>query len=194
MIEKEQMKKGICIPNCITGFRILGTLFLLAVEPFSLIFYIIYTLCGLSDVLDGWVARATNTTSEFGAKLDSIADLVYYAVMFVRLLPYLWRHLPVKIWYIVALIVLIRFLSYGIAAFKYHRFASIHTYANKATGAVIFSMPYFIVWERGMLFISITACIVAGAASLEELLIHICSKEYRSEKKTLFKDLNRKRG
>ena len=40
-------------------------------------------------MLDGTIARATNSTSEFGARLDSISDLIFYAVMIVKFFPIL---------------------------------------------------------------------------------------------------------
>lgn len=97
-------------------------------------FYVIYTVCGVSDVVDGVIARATGTTSEFGARLDSIADLSFYTVIIVRLLPSLWIRLPGWFWYLLGAAVLVRLASYVAAAVKFHRFASVHTYLNKLTG------------------------------------------------------------
>ena len=42
-------------------------------KPLSTLFLTIYVLTGISDVLDGAIARKYTTTSELGAKLDSIA-------------------------------------------------------------------------------------------------------------------------
>ena len=39
---------------------------------------ILLVLAGVFDALDGFVARATNTTSEFGVQLDSIADVMNF--------------------------------------------------------------------------------------------------------------------
>ena len=71
------------IANILTGCRILGSILLLFFPVFSLAFYIIYLLCGFSDMIDGTIARKTNSASEFGAKLDTVADLVFVAVFFV---------------------------------------------------------------------------------------------------------------
>ena len=77
------------IPNLITMVRIIGSLCLLFVQPLKKPFYIIYTIAGLSDALDGFIARKTNSVSELGSKLDSIADLSFYIVMILRLFPVL---------------------------------------------------------------------------------------------------------
>lgn len=172
------------LPNIITSFRLIGTICLLFLKPFSAGFYVVYTLCGLSDVLDGLIARATKKTSEFGAKLDSVADILFYSVMLIKIFPVLWLQLPKVIWYIVAGILAVRILAYLVAAIKYHCFASQHTYMNKLTGAAVFSIPYFLT-HAGDVIACFVVCVIAGLASLEELLIHALSKEYRPGQKTI---------
>jgi len=103
------------LPNLITSIRILGTFCLLFTKPFTVAFYIIYTISGISDLLDGFVARRLKIESELGAKLDSIADLLFYSISTILILPELYRRLPVIIWYFVALIVLLRVFSSLIA-------------------------------------------------------------------------------
>ena len=178
-------EKLLTIPNVITAFRLLGSLVLLLFIPtFSKGFFILYTLCGISDIVDGTIARMTKSTTEFGAKLDSIADLLFYSVLFFCILPNLLEKLPFYVWAIGIAAVVIRLASYFTAAVKYHRFASVHTYMNKLTGVVTFSIPYFVLTK----FI-IPACILLGiisvTASLEELIMHITAPEYNPDKKTL---------
>ena len=73
--------------DVITMSRMAGTILLAFLRPLSAGFFLVYTLTGLTDVLDGWIARRTKTASDFGAKLDSIADLLFYTVMLIRLFP-----------------------------------------------------------------------------------------------------------
>lgn len=174
------------LPNVITSLRIAGTAGLLFTVPFSKEFYILYSFCGLTDVLDGAVARATKSSSLLGAKLDSIADLIFYTVMMVLIMPYLWVTLPVRIWYAVGAILIIRLMAYVIAAVKYKCFASIHTYGNKATGLAVFALPYFIMAESVAVGYSIGVCIIAAMSSLEELFMHIEAKEYDPGRKSIF--------
>ena len=175
------------IPNYITSIRIIGSIILLFTKPFTKVFYIIYTLCGLSDVADGAVARFTKTSSEFGAKLDSVADMLFYAVMLLKVFPVLWDILPVYIWYIVALVILLRLCSYIVAAVKYHKFASLHTYLNKLTGLIIFTVPYFLKLPIGI-YVCFAVTIIAGLGSLEELLIHIRKGNYTNTKPIINSD------
>jgi len=73
--------------NVITGIRILVSVALLFCPVFSLIFYAMYLIAGLSDMADGIVARKTNSVSEFGSRFDSIADFVFVAVCLIKILP-----------------------------------------------------------------------------------------------------------
>ena len=43
-------------------------------------FYVLYLFCGLTDMIDGTIARKTGAVSKFGEKLDTAADFVFMAV------------------------------------------------------------------------------------------------------------------
>ncbi len=178
------MKKFFTLPNMITSLRIVGTLFLLFIHPFTAAFYIIYTLCGVTDVLDGFIARRTKSISEFGAKLDSIADLLFYSIMIIKVFPILLEVLPMQVWYMVAGVLIIRSACYLLAAIKYRKFASLHTYMNKVTGLAVFSIPYFIREPYAVMVCKVIA-VIAGTAALEELIMHIVRKEYKPGVKTI---------
>ena len=134
--------------------------------------------------MDGFIARVTHTTSEFGTKLDSIADLVYYAVMLLKVFPILTQRLPMGIWVAVACIIIVRLTAYFVAAVKHKRFASLHTYFNKITGVAVFSVPYFIS-SRLVIVFSSAVCVIAGAASAEELVIHLINGRYDVNNKSI---------
>ena len=75
--------------NTITLFRIAAGIVLLFCPVFSPAFYVFYIAAGLSDMLDGFVARKTDTVSKLGARLDTIADFVLVVVCLIKLLPVL---------------------------------------------------------------------------------------------------------
>lgn len=178
--------------NWITGLRILGTMVLLALAPLSPAFYGVYTLTGVTDVLDGWVARKTGTASRFGAKLDSLADLLFYAVMIGKLFPALYGRLPHAIWLAVLGIVGVRLCAYAAAAVKYRTFASLHTWLNKLTGAAVFLIPYLLPTPLAVWYCW-GVCAVAGLASLEELAIHLSQTNYNADRKGILNPVRRKR-
>lgn len=173
------------LPNIITALRIIGTGCLLFIKPLSHWFYIVYILTGITDVMDGFVARKTGCTSEFGARLDSVADIFFYTVLLIRLLPEMIRILPLWIWIFVAVILVIRAAAYVTAFIKYHRFASLHTYMNKLTGTSIFVFPFSMAFPIAT-GVAIGVCCVAVWASLEELLMHLLHDGYALGSKSIF--------
>lgn len=178
--------------DTITSVRMAASLLLLFLPLRSAWFLTVYTLAGLTDALDGWLARKTGTASDFGARLDSMADLLFYAVLLFRLFPVLWRTLPAAVWYAVAVILLVRLAAYATAAVKYHRFAALHTWLNKLTGASIFLLPYVLAVSTGIGY-SWAVCALAFAAALEEWMIHLCRKAYCADRKTILQ-MNEKEG
>ena len=76
------------IPNALTALRALGVpvflyLFLIAEEPIAS--FVVIALGGITDYLDGKVARALNQTSDFGAKFDPTVDRLYIATVIIAL-------------------------------------------------------------------------------------------------------------
>ena len=64
------MKKHIA--NILTASRIIFSFPLLIVPLSSVWFYSLYLFCGLTDMIDGAIARKTGAVSKFGAKLDTV--------------------------------------------------------------------------------------------------------------------------
>lgn len=172
--------------DTITAVRMAASCFLLFLPLGSVRFLAVYTLAGLTDALDGWLARKTGTASPFGARLDSIADLLLYGVLMLRLFPVLWKVFPGTIWYAVAAIVLVRLAAYAVAFCKYHRFAALHTWLNKLTGAAVFLLPYVLAVSAGIAY-SWAVCLLALAAAAEELMIHLFRVEYCPNRKSFFR-------
>ena len=173
------------IADTITSVRMVAAFFLLFLPLGSAAFFAVYTLCGLTDAADGFAARKTGTAGEFGARLDSVADLLFYGIFLLRFFPSVYRTLPMGIWYAVAGILLVRLAAYGTAAVKYKRFSALHTRLNKLTGAAVFLLPYILALPIGVGY-AIAVCILAFAASAEELLLHLCGKGYPADRASVF--------
>ena len=151
--------------NLITSCRILLSLLLLFFPALSPSFYGLYLAAGLSDTLDGYVARRTNSASPLGAKLDSMADIVFLAVCLIKLLPVL--ALPVWLWVWVGLIALLRLVNILSGFVCRKKLVLLHTRANKLTGALLFLLPL----SLGFLNIAYTAvplCALASFAAIQE--------------------------
>ena len=189
-MDKNKTKHRLTAADILTLLRMVGTALLAALKPLSGGFFFLYALTGVTDVLDGWIARKTNTESDFGARLDSAADLLFYAVMLLRVFPALWQALPGSIWYAVAFIVLVRLAAYLTAAVKYRRFASLHTYLNKFTGFAVFLIPFWLLTDYAPVFCW-SASAVAMVSSLEELVLHLQSRVYNPNTKSFFISRNK---
>ena len=125
--------------NIITGVRIVCSIGLLFCPVFSITFYCLYITAGVSDMIDGAVARKTGTVSEFGSKLDTAADFVLVAVCLIKLLPVL----DVPVWLIVwiAVIAMIKVINIISGYVTRKEFVAVHTVMNKVTGILLFILP-----------------------------------------------------
>ena len=127
------------IANLITGTRILYSVALLFCPAFSLSFFVLYIAAGLTDMIDGPVARKAGTVGEFGAKLDTAADFVFVAVCLWKLLPSL--AVPVWLWIWIVLIALIKMVNIISGYVIQKKYVALHTVMNKVTGTLLFILP-----------------------------------------------------
>ena len=127
------------IANIITGFRIICSILLLFFPVFSLAFYITYIICGFSDMIDGTIARKTNSTSELGAKIDTVADLAFVTVSLIKILPTV--NIPKWLWIWCGLIAIIKIANIILGYACKRQFISLHTIMNKVTGFLLFLLP-----------------------------------------------------
>ena len=151
--------------NIITGFRVLISIVLLFCPVFSPAFCVLYLIAGLSDMIDGTIARRTNTVSEFGARFDTAADFVFAAVCLIKFLPVISMPIWVYVWIvIIALIKIINILSGYIAQRK---LVAVHSVMNKVTGVLLFVLPltFSIVPLK---YSALPVCAVATFAAVQE--------------------------
>ena len=153
------------IANIITSFRISCSILMLFFPVFSSQFYLIYFLCGFSDMVDGTVARKTNSISEFGARFDTVADLIFVAVSLIKLLPII--HIPKWLWIWIIVIAIIK-ISNIISGFIYKKkLIALHTIMNKTTGLLLFLLPltlYFIELK----YSCVVVCSIATFSAIQE--------------------------
>ena len=100
-----------------------------------------------------------------GAKLDTIADIVFVIACFVKLLPVLVIPAWLYVWIgIIALIKTINFIS-GFVVQK--RFVSVHSTMNKGTGLLLFVLPLTITF-LDLKYSAVVVCIFATFAAIQE--------------------------
>ena len=153
------------IANILTSCRVLGSVLLLFFPVFSLPFYILYLFCGFSDMIDGSVARKTNSNSSFGAKFDTIADFIFMIIVCYKLLPAI--HIPLWewIWIIVISVIKLSNIIWGLIRTK--SLISVHSILNKITGFVLFLLPLTMQFVELKYSLSII-CLIATFAAIQE--------------------------
>lgn len=138
---------------------------LLYVKTFSVSFNVIYIYCGITDMMDGLIARNTHTESKIGAIMDSIADLIFVSICFCKILPDLRISTWLGIW--ILLIVVLRGTNLVLGYVYQHKIIFLHTKANKVTGFLLFLLPLLISFS-GMNYVCGVVAVVATFAALQE--------------------------
>lgn len=151
--------------NVITGIRIILSIGLLFTPALSPTFYALYVVAGLSDMIDGAVARKTGTVCKFGSRLDTIADIVFAAVCLIKFLPVL--DVPVWIWIWISIIAVIKVTNIAAGFIIREDFLSIHSIMNKVTGGLLFVLPLTLKFID-LRYSAAVVCIVATAAAIQE--------------------------
>lgn len=158
--------------NVLTALRFFFAAGMVLATPFSAAFWVCYLGGGVSDLLDGPVARRLHVQSEVGAKLDSAADLVFAAAIGVVVVRNI--SLPAWLWVCAGCVAAVRLAGYCVGFVKYRTFSALHTYANKATGSLIFAFPLLYALF-GLTVSGVILCVVALFSSAEELIITVSS-------------------
>ena len=163
------MKKNIA--NIITFTRILGTCAMWFTDVLSTPFYIAYIYSGLSDVLDGFLARRLHIESDFGRKLDSVSDLFFYTTMMIKIWPFLVKYLAQEVWVLIWITLGIRIALYLVVSLSQKKLLSNHTYLNKATGFSMFFLPFFVESEGFTTYSNIVLGLAIVSALYEIVLV-----------------------
>ena len=116
-------------------------------------------------MVDGTVARRTNSASEFGARLDTVSDFVFMIVALIKFVPYL--HIPTWLWIWIGVIAMMKLGNVAWGFVRTKKLISPHTVLNKVTGLLLFLLPVT------LSFVDLTytlpiVCIVATIAARHE--------------------------
>lgn len=145
------------LPNVISILRIAGSISLLFCDVKGWPFWVLYALCGISDMVDGWMARKLHAESKAGAVLDSVADICFVACCAIRLIPVV--QIPTWLWIWAASIVTVKLINQVSALIVYRHLIFPHTMANKLTGLLLFLTVPTVFWSI------VPVAIVAGVAT-----------------------------
>jgi phosphatidylglycerophosphate synthase len=163
------------LPNLLTASRLvlLPVLWGLALLGEAVWLGIGVMAASITDMLDGYLSRRWNQTSEFGARLDSVADhllAVSTTLWLVLLRPFFFREQKwaLILWAAFALLVLL------VSWLKFRRFVNLHLYTSKAAVilAFLFGVPLLVLgrYHPVHFWITLAACTLAAAESLAVIL------------------------
>ena len=134
------MKKSLLtIPNaiCIVRIALAPVLYHLLLQQKTTTVLILLALVGLSDALDGFLARMLKQKTEFGAMLDSIADYVYYG-FFAWWFLITWHASVVVFIPFILMPILLISAAYALMFLRFQKIAFLHLYSSKLTSAVAY--------------------------------------------------------
>lgn len=153
------------IPDLLSASRIVLCLPLLLVDVMTMPFWTLYVTAGLTDMLDGFLAKRWGVESKFGARLDSLADFVFVIAVGYKLFPYL--KLSATLWMMIGLIAIVKMFNAICSYVVKHRIEYLHTKANKLTGFLLFIGVMAIGQSYFVLVAWAIACIALFAAIQE---------------------------
>ena len=162
------------IPNTLSWLRILCAIGLFFFIPYSLWFMTLYIIAGITDMIDGTLARKLNSGSTFGANLDGAADFIFAFIGLYILLPIV--DFPAWATPVVLSILGIRIISLIIAGIRFKQLVILHTIGNKIVVTIAWLLFIFYMF-MDVDIILIVGCVVAFFAFTEDLIINSTSKE-----------------
>jgi CDP-diacylglycerol--glycerol-3-phosphate 3-phosphatidyltransferase len=163
------------IPNVISLIRLAAVpaLVWLATSQAQLPFAWLILAAGVTDAVDGWVARRFGWTSALGALLDSIADvmLILVAVYGVWTMQ---RGVFIDEWRVFAAVLSIWAFAHAAALVRYGRLASFHTHLTQF-GILLFGLFILLLFFHGFVpwffYLAAATCFVAGIENLILIII-----------------------
>ncbi len=172
-------------PNLLTAFRLLCSplLLLLAWQGNKTAFMVLLSAAFLSDALDGFVARLCGQVSEFGAKLDSRADVTLFSVITVSVW-WLWPEIVHNEALYVVIVILCYVLPTAVGYLKFHAVTSYHTWIVKCAVAAV-ALSLYVFFLGGPVWPFRLAAAICVLAAIEEIAITAVSQELHSDVRSL---------
>lgn len=171
------------IPNLLTALRIVCSSLIFIAPVYTNGFYLLYVVCGITDFLDGRLARRLHAASKSGASLDNIADYSLIASTILKVLP----TLKIKAWALIwGICMLAAHISSSIIAWmKFRRIIVLHTLANKLLGGVVYAIPLLAGLGNHTLLISIV-CVFMCFSVPEEIYLLVTAKQLEPDIRGVF--------
>ena len=116
-------------------------------------------------MVDGTIARKTNAVSEFGARLDTASDFLFFAVSLIKLLPII--HITKWMWVWIVIITIIKICNIILGFIYKKKLISLHTVMNQITGLLLFLLPPSLQFAE-IQYSLMSVCIFATFSAIQE--------------------------
>jgi CDP-diacylglycerol--glycerol-3-phosphate 3-phosphatidyltransferase len=157
----------------------------LAIAGFEALFVWLFCINLVTDILDGLIARVFKLTTEFGARIDSIADFGTYILAFYGLFAFKYEDFQGHFFSLGVFAALFLF-CYLIPLFRWKRLPSFHLYSWKI-GGYIQGIFFFVLFAVGFQLWFYYLMVSWGICSfLEHLIIQTIITEPKSNLKGLY--------
>lgn len=178
------MKKLNQLPNNLSCIRVVLSISLLFISSYVYVFITCYLLCGISDILDGYLARKLKAQSALGSNLDTFADFIFTMVYLYFLITMIRNQFLLLMVMFITIVAVFRLINVIYTKNKFNRFGIMHTTLNKTVGVCMFIMlPFWFIHEEIFLIIMIITFVVACLSSIEETWMISRLKVYDSNLK-----------
>lgn len=170
-MQKHCLHDLLTIPNLLTCFRFVSApvMLYLAWHGHGNTFLLLLAITFLNDILDGIAARMLDQESEFGALLDSWADLLIYFTIAISAW-WLWPDI-VNRELVYFLMTIISFLSpVVVGIIKFHAFTSYHTWLVKFA-VVTMGLSFFLLFLFDIPWPFRIVSFICLLAAIEEIAI-----------------------
>ena len=175
------MKKHLA--NIVTTSRILAGIGLFFFSTISGWFIAVYTYCGFTDLIDGPIARKTNSTSNLGSVLDTVGDVLTYVALAKILIMQSLVPAWIIIWVVIAGLGILS--SALVAKAKHGKYILCHSLFGKIMGGCVFLLP-FATQLIAMSVYLVIFCSIASIAAGESILIQMFNKNAEEDTVTLY--------
>lgn len=175
------------VPNILSGYRILIFPFIvfLLISKNQELFTIFLIISLITDILDGLIARLFHMQTEFGARLDSIADLGTYILAIAGIFIFKYDDFQPHL-FSFGLFIGLFALANLLSLLKFGRFPSLHLYSWKI-GGYIQGFFFFILFAFGFAEVLYYFMIIWGIlAFTEHILVQLYLKQMKSNQKGLY--------
>lgn len=174
------------VPNILSVLRIALSPVIVVTADQPMLLAALMLFSGLTDAVDGIIARRFGCRTTLGARLDSLGDWAFFAAVgwvFCTRYESVVRACLTEL----LVVLVIRVVAVGVGWVRFGRVISVHTVGNKLSGMLAFVLLVRIVL-RGPVPVGImrAVLIVAIAAALEELVILLRSRTSDPDRRSFF--------